>query len=89
MGNYFTNIEVLRSGSLGISKTPLDTVVAPGEDVGYTLTTTTYGNNFNNYHMVDVLPFNGDKYKVTENHTFTAQWEEITLREICCKMLER
>ena len=52
---------IQKSSSIGVAKTPLDTVVAPNEEIGYRLTATSLKDDYENYSMIDVLPFNGDK----------------------------
>lgn len=68
-------VKVVKSASIGTVKTPLDSVVAPEDVIGYRLTSTNAGTTYGNYRLLDVLPFNNDgrgseftgSYKLKDN----------------------
>lgn len=51
---------ITKSSVVGLAKVALDSVVSPGENIGYSLASNSLKAVIPNYSMLDVLPFNND-----------------------------
>jgi hypothetical protein len=77
----YPTVTIIRNGVIGLNKSSLAKVVAPGSDIGYELSSNSQASTYTGYGMLDVLPFDNDGRGSVIHGNYTLQDNGVTFKQ--------